>query len=408
MIPKPVWADVPTLLRQNGIAPVGPTAALDFTLPDLASTERALSDFSGQWVLLTFFATWCGPCATELPTLQALHAAMNGKGFMVLGVALDQDTRAVSGFVRQKGVEFPVLVDKNGQVATLYRASAVPVSYLVDPSAQVVGVARGARNWSGMAALASDLLTLAPPDPKRAPTYATLALDLPPTLTPPEGEAQLLSTSVETHKPFDLLVALRWPGGLQEYVPLPPKLSLPDGLRQLGIRAESHSGAGPATASYTLTLTADKPGSYALDPVELRYTPHGAETQTRRITGPTVRVTAPSYAWLLWLLALIPLSVLITWTARRRSRGAPTELQKSSNRQACYEEARAMSVRGDGVEFLRAVLAFWEADEARVAAMRQRQEQAQFGGGALSSHEMQGMLHDMERALSFETRSGGL
>jgi thiol-disulfide isomerase/thioredoxin len=70
-------------------------------------------DFSGRPVLVNLWASWCGPCVTEMPALQAFADAQGAKGVQVVGIALD-DRAAVEAFVRRTGVNYPILVDPPG------------------------------------------------------------------------------------------------------------------------------------------------------------------------------------------------------------------------------------------------------------------------------------------------------
>ncbi len=110
--------------------------ASDFTLKDLAGRAWSLGEsFPDKVVLLDFWATWCAPCVKELPHLQELQDAYGEKGFQLLTISIDgPDAVAdVSAFVARYGFSFPVLLDTESRVISVYNPSLVlPHSVLVD------------------------------------------------------------------------------------------------------------------------------------------------------------------------------------------------------------------------------------------------------------------------------------
>lgn len=99
--------------------------AQDFSLKDLEGEKVSLSQFRGQVVLLDFWATWCGPCRIELPTIAKLYETYKGKGLAVLGVNNEGD-RTVKRFFKKEGFSFPVLIDSEQRVSRKYGANAIP------------------------------------------------------------------------------------------------------------------------------------------------------------------------------------------------------------------------------------------------------------------------------------------
>ena len=76
-------------------------------LVDDAEAPHALADYKGQWVLLNFWATWCAPCVEELPLINDFYRQNNGKGWQVLGLAVDKLV-PVQSFLRKMPLDFPV------------------------------------------------------------------------------------------------------------------------------------------------------------------------------------------------------------------------------------------------------------------------------------------------------------
>jgi peroxiredoxin len=85
-------------------------ANLNFTVKNIAGKDVRLSDFKGQVVLLNFWATWCGPCRREIPSLTALYRDYKERGFTVLGVSVDSEVKLIKPFARTMKMNYPVLI----------------------------------------------------------------------------------------------------------------------------------------------------------------------------------------------------------------------------------------------------------------------------------------------------------
>jgi thiol-disulfide isomerase/thioredoxin len=83
---------------------------LNFTVKDVNGKEVRLSQYKGQVVLLNFWATWCGPCRREIPSLMTLYSSYKDRGFVVLGVSVDKEVRLVKPYARTMKMNYPVLI----------------------------------------------------------------------------------------------------------------------------------------------------------------------------------------------------------------------------------------------------------------------------------------------------------
>lgn len=118
--------------------------APDVTLPRLdGKGEESLADYRGRWVLVNFWASWCGPCKEEAPMLQRFQREQGGKDFTVLGI----DSRDLSGdgraFVKRYGLDYPQLRDGNGDAAHEFGTTGVPENFLLNPKGKVILLERG-------------------------------------------------------------------------------------------------------------------------------------------------------------------------------------------------------------------------------------------------------------------------
>lgn len=124
-------------------------AAPDFALPLLDGEVVRLSDYKGKIVFLNIWATWCGPCQEEMPSMGKLYRQLKGQAFEILAVSIDvQGAAAVAPFVKAYNLTFPVLLDKENKIGSLYNTTGVPETFILDKNGIIVSKVIGYRNWS--------------------------------------------------------------------------------------------------------------------------------------------------------------------------------------------------------------------------------------------------------------------
>ena len=126
-------------------------AAPDFTLTDQFGESHTLSDYQGKIVFLNFWATWCGPCKSEMPDIQALYEAHGGNAedLVVLGVAQPGAGREgsredITDFLAEGGYTYPVVMDEDGSVFAQYGIRAFPTTFMISSDGTVYGYVEGA------------------------------------------------------------------------------------------------------------------------------------------------------------------------------------------------------------------------------------------------------------------------
>ena len=119
-----------------------------FTVPDLTGKATSLDHFKGKVVLLNIWATWCGPCKREIPSLDRLYQMRKDRGFEIVAVSVDRAaTSKVASFVAQYQMSFPVLHDTRGEVGDKYWARAIPSSFLLDKRGVISWKVAGSIDW---------------------------------------------------------------------------------------------------------------------------------------------------------------------------------------------------------------------------------------------------------------------
>ena len=138
--------DIPPVAGGNGVK-LGELAP-NFQLPDLQGRLVTLSDLRGKVVLLNFWATWCGPCRVEMPTMEQLYRTFSRKDFEILAVSIDVQGVAVTRpFQQEYHLTFPILHDADYRVGLTYGARSLPMTFLVDRQGVVRHQIFGARDW---------------------------------------------------------------------------------------------------------------------------------------------------------------------------------------------------------------------------------------------------------------------
>lgn len=115
----------------------------DFTVYDEGGNGIRLSDFRGKPVVLNFWASWCGPCKSEMPAFNAAAEELSGEVIFLMVNLTDgyQETAdTAAAFVHEQGYTFPVYFDTDLEAATAYGVSSVPATYFID--AEGYGIAR--------------------------------------------------------------------------------------------------------------------------------------------------------------------------------------------------------------------------------------------------------------------------
>lgn len=115
----------------------------EFRLVDLEGKAHSLSQYRGKVVLVNFWATWCKPCTTEMPAMQASFDKLKDKGFVVLAINELEDENKVREHVKQYGHTFPVLLDRDNKVANQFGVFGLPVSVFIDSQGRVQEYIKG-------------------------------------------------------------------------------------------------------------------------------------------------------------------------------------------------------------------------------------------------------------------------
>jgi thiol-disulfide isomerase/thioredoxin len=143
-----IASSVDDLFRKAGISKINQGAAADFALRDLSGNTVSLSNYRGSPVLLNFWATWCGPCREEMPSMERLHRQLGGQGLTLLAINEKESVARVANFMKSYGLSFPALLDVDGRVSSAYRVWGLPTTYLIDAAGRLIGMKSGPRDWA--------------------------------------------------------------------------------------------------------------------------------------------------------------------------------------------------------------------------------------------------------------------
>ena len=113
--------------------------AVDYELPDVNGQMQSLDQYQGKWVIVNYWATWCGTCMKELPDLVDLHENNKDKDIVVVGVNFETiDNEQLKSFVEKLSIPYPVLRSEPVPVTALGKVPALPTTYIIDPAGKVV------------------------------------------------------------------------------------------------------------------------------------------------------------------------------------------------------------------------------------------------------------------------------
>ncbi len=127
-------------------------SAPDFTVLDWEGNSVKLSEFEGKSVVLNFWASWCGPCKSEMPDFQAAYEEYGEEiHFLMVNCTGGRETvDSAKEFIEESGYTFPVYFDTTYEAASTYGASSIPMTFFIDANGDLVTY--------GMGALSAELL----------------------------------------------------------------------------------------------------------------------------------------------------------------------------------------------------------------------------------------------------------
>jgi peroxiredoxin len=137
------------LRPQLNLIEVGSTAP-DFDAVQLPTGRPVnIDDYRGKVVLLNIWATWCPPCKVEMPSMENLSHKLAGTDFRLVAVSVDEDdSSVVNKFVKDMGLTFEILHNRDGSIRRIYQTTGVPESFVIDRDGVIVKKVIGAADWN--------------------------------------------------------------------------------------------------------------------------------------------------------------------------------------------------------------------------------------------------------------------
>lgn len=131
------------IITSNTPAPITGAPAPDFSLTSTQGKKISLSSLQGQPIVINFWATWCGPCKTEMPAIQAAYQKHRADKLQVLAVDAGEEQNDVTAFGSSLNLTFDLLLDPGNSVNDLYQVRAYPSTFFVGPDGRVAALQIG-------------------------------------------------------------------------------------------------------------------------------------------------------------------------------------------------------------------------------------------------------------------------
>jgi thiol-disulfide isomerase/thioredoxin len=146
----PAYSEEVNLFSKMKIQPIVDKKKIpDLCLEGLNGEKVQLKAPKGKIIFLNFWATWCGPCKEEMPSMEALYQHFKDRNFIFLTIALDfGGQEPVRKFIENYRYQFPVLIDSSGKTLDLFEVSKIPTTLIIDKNGKMIGRVIGPRNWS--------------------------------------------------------------------------------------------------------------------------------------------------------------------------------------------------------------------------------------------------------------------
>jgi len=137
----------------------------DFSGRTLDARTLSITEYRGSVITLNFWASWCLECRPEMPGLERLRREFSSRGLAVIGVNAREDREAARRYATELGLTFPLVLDRNGAINTLYGVVGLPTTFVIGRDGRAIGFAVGPREWESAPARALIAALLAGPAP---------------------------------------------------------------------------------------------------------------------------------------------------------------------------------------------------------------------------------------------------
>ncbi len=117
------------------------------TMQGLSGPSRKLSEFRGKPLIINVWASWCGPCRSEMGSLERLFWRYEGSKFSMIGISTDDYPDKAKAFLQQSPTSFSHFIDSKLMLENMLGANRIPLTVLVDTQGRVVGKYYGSKDW---------------------------------------------------------------------------------------------------------------------------------------------------------------------------------------------------------------------------------------------------------------------
>ena len=121
--------------------------APDFELLDTDGKSHRLSDYRGRPVIINFWATWCPPCREEIPSMNRAWQRLVEEDIAMLAINMGEDEDTIFIFTADYPADFPILLDRSGEVIAEWPVKGLPTTFVVAPDGTLAYRAIGSREW---------------------------------------------------------------------------------------------------------------------------------------------------------------------------------------------------------------------------------------------------------------------
>lgn len=130
-----------------------PLQAPEFSGKNLNGESIDLSKLKGKVILLNFWASWCGPCVAEMPSLERLSNSVDSDDIIVVAINVGESSEVVSKFIDKGKYTFTVIPDSKKEIATKYAIRSIPSTYIIDKDGMIVASKLGSQEWDSQSVI---------------------------------------------------------------------------------------------------------------------------------------------------------------------------------------------------------------------------------------------------------------